>query len=103
MATQRQLTGRERRIDDRFVVNKPATIRAYRMETLKAEIVDISTGGAMLTAENSHLFIGDEVVMTTGTVEALSTVAWIRAEFFGLSFHRRLVEWQMKAIRKQDA
>lgn len=100
MASQSQLSGRERRKDERIDVEVDATIRAYRMAPLSAALLDISSGGALLRADLAHFMIGDEVLLAAGKVEAVATIAWAREAFFGVSFHRRLADWQIEDVRR---
>jgi hypothetical protein len=77
-----------------------ATIRAYRMPPLSAALIDITAGSAMLETDHAALMIGDEVMVSAGSIEAVATVAWSSDALLRVSFHRRLAEWQMAGIRR---
>ncbi|WP_298689105.1 PilZ domain-containing protein [uncultured Sphingomonas sp.] len=94
------ISARERRGDERHIVRLDATVRAYRMPTLAAALVDLSAGGAMLEADARAFGNGDEIVLTTGPVEIVATIAWLNDRFFGLAFHRRLDAYELGLLRK---
>ena len=70
------------------------------MPTLAAALVDLSAGGAMLEADARAFGNGDEIVLTTGPVEIVATIAWLNDRFFGLAFHRRLDAYELGLLRK---
>jgi hypothetical protein len=94
------LTGRERRIDARQDVLLDATVKAYRTAPLPASLIDISTGGAMLSADTRDLRKGDEIVLDAAGKEIVATVAWSNESFFGLAFHRRLDSHEMSWLKR---
>ncbi len=82
--------GRERRVHERHDVRVDATVRAYRMPTLAAALLDVSAGGAMLEADAREYRAGEEIVLSAGRIEVVATIAWLNEKFFGLAFHRQL-------------
>jgi hypothetical protein len=99
-AALEQVSGRERRVDDRYDVHLDATVRAYRMPTLAAVLLDASTGGAMLEADARDYRPGEEIVLTAGKIEVVATIAWLNERFFGLAFHRRLGAHELGWLRE---
>jgi len=99
-ATMQQSSGRERRVDDRHDVLVDATVRAYRMPTLAAALLDVSAGGAMLEADARDYRPGEEIVMSAGRIEVVATIAWLNEKFFGLAFHRRLGAHELGWLRE---
>ena len=102
-ATMDHISARERRTDERFEVRLPATVRAYRLPTLEASLVDVSAGGAMIEADPSVYGIGEEVSFGAARIELVATIAWARGRFIGLAFHRRLAPHELGALRKASA
>jgi hypothetical protein len=95
-----QARGRDRRSDDRYDVHVDATVRAYRMPTLAAALLDVSAGGAMLEADARDYRPGEEIVLNAGKIEVVATIAWLNEKFFGLAFHRRLGSHELGLLRE---
>ena len=99
-ATMEQPSGRDRRVDDRHEVHLDATVRAYRMPTLAASLLDISAGGAMIEADAGAYQLGEEVTFSAAGSELVATIAWLNDQFIGLAFHRRLGTRELGRFRK---
>ncbi len=99
-AIMERASGRERRVDDRHDVRVDATVRAYRMPTLTAALLDVSAGGAMLAADARDYRAGEEIVLNAGRIEVVATIAWLNEKFFGLAFHRRLGPHELGWLRE---
>jgi len=99
-AIMEQVSGRDRRTDERHDVHVDTTVRAYRMPTLAAALLDVSAGGAMLEADARDYRPGEEIVLNAGKVEVVATIAWLNEKFFGLAFHRRLGAQELVWLRR---
>ena len=99
-STMEHAQGRERRTDERHDVRLDATVRAYRMPTLAAALLDVSAGGAMLEADAREYRAGEEIVLSAGKIEVVATIAWLNEKFFGLAFHRRLGAHELGWLQK---
>ena len=94
------VSARERRVDERYAVRLDAVVRAYRMPTLAAALLDVSAGGAMLEADARAYQTGEEIVLSAGKIEVVATIAWLNDKFFGLAFHRRLGARELGWLRE---
>jgi len=94
------LTGPSRRGEERQEVLLDATVKAYRAAPLPASVIDLSTGGAMLSADTRDLRKGDEIVLDAAGKQIVATVAWSNESFFGLAFHRRLDRQEMSWLKR---
>jgi hypothetical protein len=95
-----QISARDRRVDARHDVLLDATVKAYRAPPLPASVIDLSTGGAMLSADACDLRKGDEIVLDAAGKQIVATVAWSNESFFGLAFHRRLDMQEMSWLKR---
>jgi len=94
------VSARERRVDERYAVRLDAVVRAYRMPTLAASLLDISAGGAMIEADAGAYQLGEEVTFSAAGSELVATIAWLNDQFIGLAFHRRLGTRELGRFRK---
>jgi hypothetical protein len=100
VVASREPVGDERRLETRHAVDVPVTVRAYRVSPIDARMVDLSSGGAMITWESEVVGRGDEILLATHGLELVATIAWATDDFCGLAFHRRLNTAEMAALRK---
>ncbi len=98
--TTAAMAGRDRRTEDRHDVDLPVTVRAYRVSPIDARMVDVSSGGAMVSLASDAVGRGDEVLIAAHGIEVVATIAWATDGFCGIAFHRKLMAAEMSALRK---
>jgi hypothetical protein len=100
MASSFDVPGEQRREEPRYAVDVDATLRAYRLPTVTAHLVDVSKSGGLLRTEGHDFRVGDEVHVDATLFEAVATVAWTREAFLGVSFHRHLDDARIVTLRR---
>jgi hypothetical protein len=89
-----------RREAERFAVDLPAVLRAYRQSPAEARMKDVSTGGALVAADAPDILRGDEVLLDLNWCEFVVTVAWTTDGHLGVVFHRPLHPVELDGIRQ---
>ena len=93
--------GLNRREAERFAVDLPAVLRAYRQTPVDARVDDVSTGGALITAHAPDILRGDEILLDLDWCEFVVTVAWTTEGHLGVTFHRPLHSVELDGLREQ--
>jgi hypothetical protein len=92
--------GLDRREAERFAVNLPAVLRAYRQSPVEARMKDVSTGGALVATLAPDILRGDEILLDLDWCEFVVTVAWTTEGHLGVTFHRPLHPVELDGLRR---
>lgn len=76
------------------------TVVMTTTESLKVDLLDLSTSGARLGGDNLPA-LGQEVLVLIGRLEAFATVVWRQGEECGIQFDMGLTETALSTLQNE--